>query len=121
VLRIGRGIDRVAVRRALERKRPLTVVYRDVLRAEDIREAVAGVRDAGYPEEARPILAWLAAHANAPADVLEELMGSGSREVLMSLALNVSLPEAMRKSLMEHPDEAVRNHAHHVFTRLKRH
>ncbi len=121
MLKLGKGFDRKAVRKALAAKGARTVRYDGVLRDEDIREAVAGIRDAGNPLEARPILAWLASHPNAPEDVLRELGRSRSREVLMSLCLNKSLPADMRKALLSHKDLEVRRHANHVFSRSRRH
>ena len=74
MLRIGKGIDRHAVRKALSRPGGAeTIVYDDILTVEDIREAVAGVVGAGLPEEALPLLAWLASHPNTPEDVLRAL------------------------------------------------
>src|SRR5262245_57883844 len=121
MLRIGRGIDREAVRAAIGRRVPDTVVYDDILEAVDSREAVAGIRAAGLPEGSLPILAWLAAHANAPEDVLRELFADGRHEILLGLAMNRSLPEDLRSALMQHEDEDVRHHANHVFFRVKRH
>jgi hypothetical protein len=121
MLRIGRGIDREAVRRAVEKGGGLTVTYTDVLSAEDIREALAGVRAAGSPDETRPLLAWLASHPNAPADVLHDLHADASREVLLSLVLNPNLPEDLRRALLEDNDDDVRTHANHVFSRTKKH
>ena len=118
-LKLHRGIDREAVRRGFERK-PTTVSYRDVLEAEDIRETVAGIREAGSPEEAQPLLVWLASHPNAPLDVLRDLLAQGSRELLMSLCLNPNLPEDMERLLREHPDAEVREHAEQVFARRHR-
>ena len=47
MLRIGRGVGRDAIRRALLRPGgAATVVYDDVLRVRDIREAMAGIRAA---------------------------------------------------------------------------
>ena len=121
MLRIGKGVNREAVTAAIGRRMPDTVVYEDVLEAVDIREAVAGVRGAGTPEGSMPILAWLAAHSNAPEDVLRDLYAEGLKEVLLGLAMNRSLPEDLRQALMNHPDEEVRHHANHVFFRVKRH
>jgi hypothetical protein len=121
VLKLGKGFDRKAVRAALRAKGASTVRYVGVLAAEDIREAVAGIRQAGSPPQALPVLSWLASHPNAPADVLEDLESHGPREVLMSLCLNTRLPADMRRSLLAHKDEEVRRHANHVFSRPKRH
>lgn len=116
MLRIGRGIRREAVRRALLRPRAAeTVIYDDVLEAADIRETVAGIRAAGTPRDAVPLLAWLASHPNTPQDVLLELGSERRREVLISLAMNRALPEEMRGALMAHEDEDVREHALRTF------
>lgn len=121
MLKLGRGIDRKAVRRALGgRRRPVTFGYTGVLRASDIREALAGIRDAGSPRWAQPLLAWFASHPNAPLDVLRELFALGGREVLLSLALNPRLPADMKRTLMQHEDAEVRDHAYHVLTRRGR-
>jgi hypothetical protein len=121
MLRIGRGIKRETVRDAVAGRMPDTIEYEDVLLGEDIREAVAGVRAAGVPEGSMPLLAWLAAHPNAPEDVLRELAQDGNTEVLVGLAMNRSLPEDLRQALMKHEDEDVRHHANHVFFKVKRH
>ena len=121
MLKIGKGVTREAVKAAIGRRMPETVVYEDVLQAEDIREAVAGVRAAGTPAGSMPILAWLAAHVNAPEDVLRDLYAGGVKEVLLGLSMNRSLPEDLRQTLMQHPDEEVRHHANHVFFHVKRH
>jgi hypothetical protein len=122
MLRIGRGVDRRAVRRALLRPGGAeTVVYDDVLASRDIRETVAGIRDAGTPSDALPLLAWLASHPNTPEDILRELGRHGTREVLVSLAMNRNLPQDMRRALLDHADEDVREHANHTFSRTKRH
>jgi len=116
MLRIGKGIRRDAVRRALLRPGAAeTVIYDDVLDAEDIRETVAGIRDAGTPRDAVPLLAWLASHPNTPEDVLRELGAERRREVLISLAMNQGLPDEMRGALMAHEDEDVREHALRTF------
>jgi hypothetical protein len=120
MLRLGKGCGRDSVRKSLERGTPLVVMYEDVLEAGDIREAVAGIRDAGSPKEASVVLAWLASHPNSPEDVLWDLETHGGREVLLSLALNPKLPADLRKALLEHTDDDVREHAHHVFSRSKR-
>ena len=121
MLRIGKGVNRQAVKEAIGRRVPDTIVYEDVLEGDDIREAIAGVRAAGMPEGSVPILAWLAAHSNAPEDVLRDLYGDAVKEVLLGLAMNRSLPEDLRQALMQHADEDVRHHANHVFFRVKRH
>jgi hypothetical protein len=122
MLRIGRGVDRRAVRRALLRPGGAeTVVYDDILASRDIRETVAGIRDAGTPSDALPLLAWLASHPNTPEDILRELGRQGTREVLVSLAMNRNLPQDMRRALLDHADEDVREHANHTFSRTKRH
>jgi hypothetical protein len=112
MLRIGRGIGRDAIRRALLRRgAAATVVYDDVLRVRDIREAMAGIRAAGTPRQALPLLAWFASHPNTPADILRELGRHDSREILLSLAMNRKLPAELRRKLLRHPDEDVRDHA----------
>lgn len=121
MLKLGKGFDRVAVRKALEKQDLTTVKYKGVLRSEDIREAVAGIRDAGSPDEATPILAWLASHPNTPEDVLRDLQKLGGRTVLLSLCLNENLPADVRKALLSHRDTEVRDHANHVFSRTRRH
>lgn len=122
MLRIGRGIDRAAVRKALEKPGgAATVVYDDVLDEADIRETVAGIRDAGMPRDAAALLAWLSSHPNTPEDVLRELGRETRREILVSLAMNRNLPEDMRKALLNHSDEDVREHANHTFSRTKKH
>jgi hypothetical protein len=116
MLRIGKGIRREDVRRALARPGAAeTVIYDDVLDEVDIRETVAGIRDAGTPRDAVPLLAWLASHPNTPEDVLRELGGERRREVLISLAMNRKLPDEMRGALMAHDDEDVREHALRTF------
>jgi hypothetical protein len=121
MLRIGRGVKREAVKEAVAGRVPDTIEYEDVLEAEDIREAVAGLRDAGLPPGSMPLLAWLAAHPNAPEDVLRELMLLRNQEVLIGLAMNRSLPADLRQELMNHPDEEVHHHANEVFFKGKRH
>jgi hypothetical protein len=121
MLKIGRGISRAVVREAVGGRMPDTIVYDDVLEGVDIREAIAGVREAGTPEGSMPLMAWLAAHPNAPEDVLRGLLADGNAEVLMGLAMNRSLPDDMRQALMQHENEDVRHHANHVFFKIKRH
>jgi hypothetical protein len=121
MLRIGRGVKRETVREAVARRVPDTIEYEDVLEGEDIREAVAGLYDASLPEGSMPLLAWLAAHPNAPEDVLRELRRVDNPEVLIGLAMNRSLPADLRQELMNHPDEDVHHYANHVFYKVKRH
>ena len=121
MLELGSGWDRRRVRDALLSGRATTIRYQGVLRAEDIREAVAGARDAGSPADALPLLAWLASHPNTPVDVQRDLLAGGPREVCMSLCLNPSLHEDLHRQLLDHEDEELRQHAHHVFARTKRH
>jgi hypothetical protein len=118
---IGKGISREAVKTAVGHHMPDTIVYENVLQAADIREAIAGVRAAGMPEGSMPLLAWLAAHPNAPEESLRDLMKDGNSEVLVGLAMNRNLPEDMRQVLMKHEDEDVRHYANHVFFKVKRH
>jgi hypothetical protein len=122
VLRIGRGVDRKAIRQALADPAAVeTVVYEDILAERDIRETVAGIRDAGTPPQALPLLAWLASHPNTPEDILRELGRDGTREVLLSLAVNENLPQDMRRALLDHANEDVREHANHTFSQRRRH
>ncbi len=122
MLKLGRGVGRAAVKRALAgRKRPTTFAYVGVLRAADIREALAGIRDAGSPKWSLPLQTWFASHPSAPQDVLRDLLAHGGREVLMSLAMNQGLPADMRKALLEHEDAEVREHANHVFSKQRKH
>jgi hypothetical protein len=119
MLRLGRGFNRESIRRSLEREEPLTVTYNDILEEADIREAVLGIRDAGSPSSAQPILAWLCSHPNTPEDILRDLAARGAREILMSLALNPHLPEDLATFLANHEDPEVRDHANHVQSRRK--
>lgn len=122
MLKLGKGVGRAAVRKALSgRSRPTTFGYRGVLQAREIRETVAGVRDAGTPKWSLPLLAWFASHPSSPEDVLRDLHKHGSREVLLSLAMNRNLPADVRKALLAHEDPEVRDQANHVFSRAKRH
>jgi hypothetical protein len=121
VLELGPGFDRHAVRAALLARRGTTIRYRGVLSAADIREAYWGVRAAGTPVEAQPLLAWLASHPHAPEDVQRELFAAGTREVLMSLCLNPNLHADLGRALLEHRDPEVRQHAHHVHSRRRVH
>lgn len=120
MLELGAGFDRRAIRAALRGRRSATIRYRGVLAPEDIREALLGVRDAGTPAAALPLLAWLASHPHAPDDVQRDLLARGSREVLMSLCLNPNLAGDLHAALLEHPDPQVREHARHVFGRAPR-
>ena len=120
MLRIGRGVGREAIRRALLRRGgAATVVYDDVLRVRDIREAMAGIRAAGTPQAALPLLAWFASHPNTPLDILRELGRHESREVLLSLAMNRKLPADLRRRLRSHPDGDVRDHASQAARRAR--
>jgi hypothetical protein len=121
MIRIGRGVTRQAISEAVSRSGAETVTYDDVLEADDIRETLAGIADAGMPRDAAAILAWLASHPNSPEDVLRDLHAHGTREILVSLAMNRNLPEDIRNSLLEHPDEDVREHANHTLSWLKQH
>ncbi len=121
MIRIGRGIDRDAVREAIKRGDATTVVYDDVLEERDIRETLLGIRDAGMPRDATALLAWLASHPNTPEDALRDLFDHGRREVLVSLAMNRRLPEDLRRALLDHADPDVREHAHHTFLQIKKH
>lgn len=121
MIRIGRGVSRQAICEAVSRSGAETVTYDDVLEAADIRETLAGIADAGMPRDAMAILAWLASHPNSPEDVLRELHRHGSREILVSLAMNRNLPADMRRLLLDHSDEDVREHASHTFSHLKKH
>lgn len=116
MLRIGKGASRASVRRGLKSKRPRTFTYRGVLETRHIRDAVAGIRDAGSPRWAWPLLAWIAGHPNAPEEVLRDLFAGGGRAVLISLALNPNLPADLRQALAQHSDEDVREHAQHVLS-----
>jgi hypothetical protein len=116
MLRIGKGVRREEVRLALQQKGAAeTVIYDDVLEADDIRETVAGIHAAGTPRDAVPLLAWMASHPNTPDDVLLELGQEPRREVLISLAMNPRLPVALQGPLMEHEDEDVRDYALRTF------
>jgi hypothetical protein len=115
--RLGRAPRREAVRRALLGSD--AIAYEEVLDAADIRELLAGVRAAGTPPRALPLLAWIASHPNAPGELLAELYGEGGREVLLSLALNPALPATVRQALLDHPDAEVRAHANHVTCRMR--
>jgi len=122
MLKLGKGVGRAAVKRALAgRRRPTTFTYTGVLHAADIREALAGIRDAGSPRWSLPLLTWFASHPSTPVDVLRELMAQGGREILMSLAMNRNLPPELKKALLSHEDDEVREHSNHVFSRQRRH
>jgi hypothetical protein len=121
MIRIGRGITRGAVRDAVAAGDVSTVVYDDVLGADDIRETLAGIRLAGMPRAATALLGWLASHPNTPEDALRDLFSHGRREVLISLAMNRRLPEDLARALLDHDDPDVREHAHHTFSRQRRH
>jgi hypothetical protein len=114
MLRLGRRTDRDAVRRAFSGPGPVAIVYEDVLAARDIREALRGVREAGSPAPALPLLAWLATHTNTPEDVLRDLAREGPAQVLLSLCYNRNLPTDVRGLLLDHPDPRVRAHAQHL-------
>jgi hypothetical protein len=116
MLKIGRGVSRAEVARALRRRGALTVTYSHVLTTDEIREAVAGVRAAGSPTHAGPLLAWLGSHPATSDDVLRDLLaGAPPREVLIALALNPRLPVELRPALLASPDEDVREHAQATF------
>jgi hypothetical protein len=121
IVKIGRGVGRAAVKKALATRGPSTFMYTGILRAKEIRDAVAAIRDAGSPKRTLPLQAWLAGHPNAPEEVLRDFFAKGSREVLMSLALNPKLPSDLRKALLAHEDDEVRDHANHVFSKTRRH
>jgi hypothetical protein len=115
VLKIGRGVTRDDVARALRTGAGLTVTYDDVLSAEDVRTTVAGVRDAGSPSDARPLLAWLASHPSTPEDVLRELFEAATPEVLVALAMNRAVPAEIREQLLASANEDVRSYAAKTF------
>jgi hypothetical protein len=121
MIRIGRGIDRAQVAEAIRRGDATTVTYDDVLEEKDIRETLAGIRDAGMPREATALMGWLASHPNTPEAALRELFAEGRQSVLVCLAMNRKLPEDLQKALLDHDDPDVREHAHHTFVHLKRH
>ena len=121
ILKLGKGVGRAAVRKAAAGKRPATFTYTGVLGAKEIRDAVAGIRDSNSPKWSRPLLAWLASHPNTPEDVLRELFELGDRMVLMNLALSRNLPAELKRALLDHEDPDVREHANHVFSKLRRH
>ena len=121
MLKFGKGVGRAAVKQALSGKRPTSFSYTGVLKAREIREAMAGIRDAGTPRWAQPLLAWFASHPKAPEGVLRELLEHGEKGVLLSLALNPNLPADMKRALLRHADPEVRDHANQVFSRSNRH
>jgi hypothetical protein len=121
MLKLGKGVSRAAVRRGLKTRRPTSFTYEGVLKAPEIRAAFAGIRDAGTPRWSLPLLAWLAGHPNTPQEVLRELMESGERGILMSLAVNPRLPAALRRTLLEHRDPEVREYANQVVARARKH
>jgi hypothetical protein len=114
-------MSRDAVRRAVARGGFQAICYRDVLQGEDIRATLLGIRDAGSPASMLPLLAWLAAHPNTPADALRELSRDAGREVLLSLAGNRHLPADLRTMLLAHEDAEIRAWACHVSGRLRVH
>jgi hypothetical protein len=115
MLRIGRGASRRDIARAFRDGDGLVVTYDDVLSADDVREAVAGVAAAGHPQEARPLLAWLASHPSTPDDVLLELAERAPREVLVALAMNPRTPRKLQRSLLDSSDEDVASYAAKTF------
>lgn len=115
MLKIGRGVSRGQVARALREGAGLTVTYDDVLSAEDVRVTLGGIRDAGNPIEARPLLAWLASHPSSPEDVLRDLFAGAPREVLVALAMNRAAPEEIRQELLASDDDDVRAYAARTF------
>ena len=108
VLKIGKGSSRASIRKALKAGGALTISYKDILEPEDIRVALAGIQDAGTPEEALPLLAWLASHPSTPKDVLTTLSSSRNPEILVSLAMNRNIPKAVERSLRRHRDPELR-------------
>ena len=121
MLRLGKGVRRSDVKRAFARGRPRTFTYTGVLTTREIRSVLAGIRDAGSPRWARPLLAWLASHPNTPADALRRLFKGGDRGILLGLTLNPRLPPEVRRALLAHPDSELREHAQHVLTRARKH
>ena len=121
MLDLGPGCDRRRVRDALRSGEALTIRYAGVLTADDIREAVAGVREAGSPKDAVPMLAWCATHPNTPEDVQGDLLEAGPLELLQILCLNPRLTPELRKRLLEHPDLELRQQAQDAFARQQRH
>lgn len=117
MLKIGKGITREAVAKALRRDSGQTVSYQQVLEADDIRATLGGIQDAGSPTACRPLLTWFASHPNTPEDVLRQLASSPAREVLIGLAVNPRLPEDLKLALLEHSDQDVREHAVKTFSR----
>ena len=119
MLKLGRGVSRETVRKAVKRGRLAAISYDDVLQGEDIRQTLLGIQDAGSPPVALPLLSWLAGHPNTPEEVLRELERGGGREVLLSLAGNRSLPADLRQSLLSHQDDEIRRYANHVTCRIR--
>jgi hypothetical protein len=119
MLRIGKGATRASIRRALKRGGPFTVSYKNILEPDHIREALAGVHDAGDPDSALPLLAWLASHPNTPGDVLVDLSGSRRPEVLVSLAMNRNLPKPLEKALRRHRNPEVREQVLHILSKRR--
>ncbi len=121
ILKLGKGVGRAAVKKAVAGKRPATFMYTGVLGPKEIREAVAGIRESRNPKWSRPLLAWLASHPSTPEDVLSELFETGDRMILMNLALSRNLSSELRRALLDHEDADVREHANHVFSKLRKH
>jgi hypothetical protein len=119
VLKIGKGADRTSIRRALKRGGALTVSYKNVLDPEDIREILTLIHEAGDPETAMPLLAWLASHPNSPADVLKDIATCRNTEVLESLAMNRDLPKAVERSLRRHASAEVRERVAHILSKRR--
>jgi len=121
MLKLGKGVRRADVERAFSQGRPRTFTYTGVLTSREIRAVLAGIRDAGSPRWALPVLAWLASHPNTPTDALGRMLRGGDRGVLLGLTLNPRLPAAIRRALIAHPDPEVSDHAQQVFARARRH
>jgi len=118
ILKLGKGVTRAAVRRAVGGAgRPATFLYTGVLQAKEIRDAVAGIRDAGSPRWAVPVLAWMSSHPNTPEDVLRDLYAEGAPEILMCMVLNPRLPADIKAALVRHEDPEVSELARHVLSR----
>lgn len=120
VLKIGKGESRASIRKTLKRGAVFTVSYKNILEPDDIRETVAGVHDAGDPESAMPLLAWLASHPNTPGDVLSDLASSANAEVVISLAMNSNLSKALERTLRRHKNPAVREQVSHILLKRRR-
>jgi hypothetical protein len=121
ILKLGKGVGRAAVKKAVAGKRPATFMYTGILGPKEIREAVSGILDSKSPKWSRPLLAWLASHPNTPEDVLRDLFELGDRMVLMSLALSQNLPSELKRKLLDHGEADVREHANHVFSKQRKH